>query len=305
MNAGNLNAKLVFICIKNTAVKIAITGGTGFIGSNLRLHLESEGHEIMLLTRDSLAKPAAELAAGMEGYTGIINLAGAPVAARWTARYKEEIMRSRVDTTRKLVEVIGLMKDKPEVLVSASAIGIYPGNGVHGESGTAYADSYLAEVCRAWENEAGKVPEGLRLVIIRISLVLHASGGALGRLLPLFRAGLGGKIASGKQHYSWIHLSDLQGAVSFLLGNREMKGIFNMSSPEVTDNSGFTKKLASVLGKPALFKVPAFALKLVFGQGAATLIEGQAAIPERLLKAGYKFNFPELQSALRDIVSKR
>ncbi len=281
---------------------IAVSGSGGFIGKQLTLFLQSKQNEVRAISRINENTPVAEVARQLSGVDVVINLAGAPVIGRWTQAYKNILFDSRIITTRKIVEAISLLDKKPQVLVSASAIGIYSQDGEHAENNYHLADDYLGQICGAWESEAKKATPFTRVAITRFGIVLGKEGGALKRMLPLFRIGLGGKIASGRQGFSWIHVYDVVHAIYFIIGNKNAAGEFNFTAPDVVDNNKFTKVLAAKLGKPAIFAVPSFALKLAFGEGSIAVAGGQFAIPQHLLEAGYEFNFPELSKALDDII---
>ena len=195
------------------------------------------------------------------------------------------------------------MKTKPGLLISASAIGIYSQEGTNTETNFRLANDYLGEICKAWEMEAGKANPGTRVIITRFGIVLGKQGGALARMLPLFKLGLGGKIASGKQGFSWIHIIDVVNAIQFIIENTKLSGVFNFTAPGVTDNASYTRIISRVLKRPAIFTVPLFALKLIFGEGSVAVAGGQYALPKHLLDAGYTFRFPDLESAIKDITA--
>ena len=284
---------------------IAISGAGGLIGKKLTAYFESKGHEVRRIPRIVTGTEPTKVAVSVAGAHVIINLAGAPIIGRWTVSYKKELLESRVVTTRKIVEAIGLNSEKPGLLISASAIGIYAPEKEQTEDNFSISDDYLGEICQAWENEARKAIPLTRVVIARFGVVLDSNGGALAKMLPVFRFGLGGKIASGRQGFSWIHISDLAEAMNFLIENKNLSGDFSFTAPGVTNNKGFTKTLAKVLKRPAFFTVPAFILKIVFGEGAIALTGGQFAPPKHLLDAGYRFSFPDLESALKDLIYRK
>jgi hypothetical protein len=281
---------------------IAISGAGGFIGKQLGKYFQSKGNEVKSIPRANIDTQAEDIANLLQGVDVVINLAGAPIVARWTKAYKKILMDSRIITTSKIVEAIGLLDKKPELLISASAVGIYSQEVEHTESNYSKADDYLGEICSAWEAEARKAIPLTRLAIARFGIVLGKDGGALVRMLPLFSLGLGGKIASGKQGFSWIHIYDVCQAVDFIIQNKKLSGEFSFTAPEVVDNKQFTKILAKALRKPALFTVPAIALKLVFGEGAIAVTGGQFAPPKHLLNEGFQYKFPELDKALEEII---
>jgi uncharacterized protein (TIGR01777 family) len=233
----------------------------------------------------------------------VINLAGAPVARRWTPEYQKEILSSRIDTTRKIADAINAATNKPKLFISNSAIGIYDSKETHTESSRSFADNFLAKVCSDWEEEANRVQSPVRVVIFRIGVVLGSDGGALLKMHRPFSIGLGGKLGSGKQAMSFIHIHDLVNAFMFAIGHETLEGVVNAVSPYPSYNAEFTDKLGKVLGQPTWFTVPAFALKLAFGDGAQVLLEGQSVLPEKLMQEGFTFRFPTIQNALVDIFS--
>lgn len=286
-------------------MKIAISGSTGFIGGALREAFVNSGIDVVPLLRADFKRGENYLIQLLNGVDGIINLAGAPIVKRWTPAYKQEIMESRVQVTRQLVNALKTMSpdDRPEMFLSASAIGIYANSGTHDEEVFEYGHDFLGEVATRWEGAAAEVKKlGVRLVIMRIGLVLGKEGGMFGQLLPIFRMGVGGKVASGKQGFSFIHLEDLVGAVQFLLAKKELNGVFNFTAPYPVNNETFTRKLARKLGRPSFMSVPAFVLKLAFSEGATALISGPTVLPRKLTEAGYTFLFPDIDSTLDDLI---
>ncbi len=281
---------------------IAISGAGGFIGKNIISFFQAKGYEVRRIPRVDKGTGATELAKLLSGADVVINLAGAPIVKRWTAAYKKTLFDSRIVTTRKIVEALSLMETKPELMISASAIGIYTQEGEQTESKFQFAGDFLGEICSAWEKEAKKAEPITRLAIIRFGIVLGKDGGALARMLPIFKLGLGGKIASGKQGFSWIHIIDLVTAIQFIIANKQLSGEFNFTAPEVVDNTKFTKTLAKALKRPAFLNVPSFALKLVYGEGSVAITSGQFALPEHLLSEGFIYTFPDLKTALDDII---
>jgi uncharacterized protein len=282
-------------------MKIAITGGSGFIGRNLVNYFSKLQWPVIQVKRSDFAKGTAHLANLITGVDAIINLAGEPVVKRWTAAYKNEILSSRIETTKALIEAIQLVEIsvRPTVVISASAIGIYSNQNIHDESSVEFGNGFLAEVCKQWERCLEPLySKDIRTCIVRLGLVLGKDGGSLQKMLPIFKAGFGGKIGSGRQGFSFIHIDDLCRAIEFLLLNDKCRGIYNMVAPEITINSGFTKALAKTLKRPALFKVPSFALKLIYGEGAETILSGQFVYPKRLLDEGFSFDYPEINQAL-------
>lgn len=232
----------------------------------------------------------------------VVNLAGAPIAQRWTAAYKEEIRRTRVDLPRALLEGIARFTKIPSAYVSASAVGYY------GTSETQTfvessppGDDFLARVCAGWEQEAIRAAGlGMRVALVRTGIVLGAEGGALAKLLPPFRLGLGGRIGSGKQWMSWIHLDDETGIYLHAIDGGT--GAYNATAPQPVTNAEFTETLGSVLHRPTLLPVPNLALKAAFGEGATIVLDGQRVLPERTLATGYRFRHTQLEPALQSLV---
>ncbi len=288
-------------------MKIVITGGTGFLGQHLSAYFSALNHEIIMIQRSDLKEGVDHISKLIKSTDVLINLAGSPVIKRWTAVNKNEILTSRLATTNLLVEaLLGLeASERPEVLISASAIGIYDSIKVHTEQSADFDDNFLSTVCQQWENCLKPLSKlELRVCVIRIGLVLGKDGGMLKKLLPLFRAGFGGKIGSGKQGFSFIHILDLCRAVELLIKNDNCRGIFNLTAPEISTNAQFTAVLAKVCHRPAFFTVPAIALKVIFGKAAVALLKGQSVYPQHLLDTGFKFQFRDVSSALKDLSSK-
>lgn len=281
---------------------IAISGSTGFVGSNLTASLKKEGHQIIPLTRADFRKDAQEMASEIEGAEVLIHLAGAPIIKRWNKSYKDEIYHSRVDTTHLLVEAMKKMREKPSLFISTSAIGVYKDNQEHTEESSAFSEDFMGIVCNDWEANARLAPPEVRTVIFRLGMVLGREGGALKTMLPIFKAGLGGKIGSGKQGFSWIHLHDLINAYHFVMEKNSLKGVFNLTAPQPLSNKEFTRQLAKTLNRPAIFPVPEFGLKIIFGEGAQALTSGSFVRPKRLNQESFKFEYPTLQKALQDLL---
>jgi uncharacterized protein (TIGR01777 family) len=283
---------------------IAISGSGGFIGKHLTAYFQTKRNDVRSISRINAKTSVTEVVSQLSGVDVIINLAGAPIIGRWTKRYKKTLLNSRIITTRKIVEAISLMEKKPHVLISASAIGIYSPVGKQTESDFQIADDYLGQICVAWEQEAKKAVPFIRVAIARFGIVLGKEGGMLKRLLPLFRLSLGGRIASGRQGFSWIHVYDVIHAMEFIIENPALSGEFNFTAPNVVDNNKFTEILAKMVRKRALLAVPSFALKLLFGEGAIAVTGGQFALPRHLADEGFQFSYPDLKGALDDITAK-
>jgi uncharacterized protein (TIGR01777 family) len=274
-------------------MNIAISGASGFIGRHLLKSLAQAGHSPHALTRHA---PPVESDV-------VIHLAGEPVAQRWTPAARQRILESRVAGTRNLVQALATLPRKPEALICASAIGYYGSRGdeILTES-SAPGAGFLPEVCVAWEREAQAAGAlGIRVVCVRTGVVLDAHGGALVRMLPPFRMGLGGRLGSGRQWMSWIHLEDLVGLFQFAVES-QVRGPLNAVAPNPVTNSDFTRELAHALRRPALFPVPEFALKLLFGEMATVLLASQRIAPRAAEAAGFRFRFPHLPPALADLL---
>ena len=290
-------------------MKIVVSGASGLIGSALVPALEADGHEVRRLVRREPRSPS-EIAWDPEagtldgdaiaGVDAIVNLSGATIGRRWTDARKREILDSRVDTTGLLAGTAAAVEPKPSVFVSASGAGVYGDRGDEilteaSEPGT----GFLADVVRAWEAAADPAREaGIRVVNLRQGIVLAKDGGALDRMLPPFKLGLGGRVGSGKQWWTWVGLDDVAAAYSFALGG-DLSGAVNLSAPNPVTNQQLTVALGKALGRPTLFSLPAFAARAAFGQmGEEMLLGGQRALPRRLLDAGFEFAAPTIDVGL-------
>ncbi len=288
-------------------MKIAISGSTGFIGKQLSDYLLRSGNELIVISRGDFSGGCNQLAKVIKSADVIINLAGAPVLQRWNKKNKQLILSSRVDSTKLLVKAVQMnfSQHTPIVFISASAIGIYEKNKSHDEFSTAFGTDFLASVCKAWEDATVELNEtDLRMCTIRIGIVLGTTGGTIGKMLPLFNTGLGGKIGSGKQPFSFIHISDFCRVIDHLIKNKKSAGVYNLVSSMPTTNELFTNILSDQLHRPAFFTVPEFALKIVYGEAAEMLTNGASVIPTRLLDEGFRFQYPDISSAIADIVKK-
>lgn len=281
-------------------MKVTIIGASGFIGRHLAAALRARGDAVGTA---SLRDPAAA-AAACAGSDAVVNLAGEPVAQRWTAAAKAKIRSSRVDAGLELIGALGALSDVPKGYISASAVGYYGTSPeiTFDESSPAGTD-FLAESCVAWEATADTAARyGMRVAKIRTGLVLGTDGGALAALLPLFKLGAGGVVASGKQWYSWIHIADQVGIYLHAIDGRD--GVFAATAPEPVRNAAFTRALAAAVHRPAWLPTPAFAVALVFGEGALFVTQGQRVLPRRTLETGYRFKFATLDAALRELTAR-
>lgn len=283
-------------------MNIFITGGTGFIGSALCPALIADGHRLTLLTRqknrDLQGGEKIEDFVNLEGFDAVINLAGEPIFDRaWHHAQRQRLCQSRLSLTHKIARLIRQSPTPPKVLISGSATGYYgdfPTNQPADET-AARGTQFPAELCHAWEEAAFLAQsEHTRVCVIRTGMVLHPSGGALKKMLPVYRLGLGGKIGHGRQHWAWISLHDQVQAIRFLLGNTECQGAYNLVAPTMTTNHRVNHWLAQQLGRPACFNVPAWLLKGVLGERAQLLLDNQPLVPQRLLEAGFQFTHSSL-----------
>ena len=281
-------------------MRVCVLGASGFVGRHLTQALQARGDEV---TGVSLRDPSAA-ATTAATCDAIVNLVGEPIAQRWNDGVKQAILESRTDVPRRFIEALGRVESrKTKTYVSASAIGYY------GMSETATfveenppGSDFLAQVCEAWEHTAQTARElGLRVGIVRTGLALGNDGGALAKLLPPFRLGLGGVVGTGRQWYSWVHVADLVGIYSSVLDGGE--GPFNATAPNPVTNAEFTHALGEVLHRPTSFPAPQFALKLMLGEGASVVTTGQRVIPKRITEeCGYSFAFSDLESALTNLL---
>ena len=295
-------------------MKITISGASGLIGRRVLKTLAADGHTLQVLSRHAgtnmpggvrvwpwdpvRGEPPTEALADVDA---IIHLAGEPVAQRWTPEVKQKIRESRVAGTANLVRAIAKLPQAPKTLVSASAMGYYGSRGdeLLTESSAPGSD-YLAEVCVAWEKAAQEAEKlGIRVVRLRTGIVLDARGGALAKMLPPFKMGVGGTIGSGRQWMSWIHAEDLAGIIRFAL-NQQVSGPINGVSPNPVTNADFTRALGGVLKRPAIVPVPALALKLAFGEMSEVLLASQRVAPKVAEESGYRFQFTDVDAALAD-----
>lgn len=297
-------------------MRLTVTGGTGLLGTRLVRELTRRGDEVTVLSRDperasdsleGVQALAWDPGAGpapveaLEGRDAVVHLASENIGQRWRDEAKRRIRQSRVQGTRNLVEGLRAARPRPRALVSAAAVGYYGPHGAEPLAEDAPAgEDFLAEVCVAWEHEAERATElGMRVVRVRTGVVLDRRGGALARMLPFFRAGLGGPVAGGEQYMPWVHADDVVGIYQQALDDDNWAGPVNATAPEPVTNRVFTKALGSALHRPAVAPVPALALRVLYGEMADVVLEGQNAVPQRTRELGYRHRHPQLDEALR------
>jgi uncharacterized protein (TIGR01777 family) len=279
-------------------MNVAVTGASGFLGRRLAKLLEKRGHTVRAVSLRSAPRPE-----DLAGCEAVVHLAGEPIAQRWTAAARERISKSRVQGTRALVDA--MRANPPNVLVSASAVGYYGSRGeeILTEQEPPSGD-FLGQICAAWEHEALEAEKlGVRVIRLRIGVVLGPGGGALSQMVTPFKLCVGGRLGRGTQWMSWIHADDLCELILFALRESTLRGVLNATSPHPVTNAKFTRALARALHRPAIVPVPAFALKLLFGEMSQVLLASQRAIPEAAVRAGFEFRYPDVAAALVQILS--
>jgi len=302
---------------KANSMRILLSGSHGLVGGALMKSLEGDGHEVRPLVRYPTGYGAKEIEwspdrysiamSRIEGFDALVHLAGEGIAeGRWTSEKKRLIKESRVKGTKLIAEALTTIDQPPKIFLCASAIGYYGDRGdeLLNEESPPGSD-FLADVCVQWENATSQAREkGIRTANLRFGIILDAGGGALAKMLPPFRMGVGGRIGSGKQWMSWIALADVVGAIRHALENESLSGPINYVAPNPVKNAEFTKTLGRVLSRPTLFPIPAFGIRMVFGEMAdALLLSSQRVEPSKLKSSGFKFQYSQLQPALRDILS--
>jgi len=292
---------------------ILITGGTGFIGSKLAEHFLSQKHKVTILSRmGKVILPGTNIITNLEDIKSkidiVINLAGEPLDKnRWNDEVKNEIYNSRINTTKKLVDYINNSKTPPSLLISCSAVGYYGSSDTktYIEKDPSPQNDFPSKLCFDWEKEAYKVNNNTRICIIRLGIVLGKNGGALSKMLLPFKLCLGARLGNGEQYMSWIHIDDVIGAIDFLINSKDSHGPYNLTSPNPVSNSEFTKILSRSLSRISFLYLPAFLLKLLFGEIATKLLlKSQKVYPEKLINEGYHFHYSTLETALQNIVKK-
>ena len=297
-------------------MKVLTTGASGLIGSALVPILQKQGHEVVSLTRSEARRPGEFHwdpdrghidPAALEGIDAVVHLAGESVAGRWSEEKKRRILESRVNGTRLVSEAIAALDPPPRAMVCASGVGVYGDRGDEPvtEDSPVSADGFLANVVRAWEAAAQPARDaGVRVVNTRFGIVQSARGGALKTQLPLFKAGFGGPLGGGRQYVSWVSIDDTVGAIAFALSHDDLSGPVNVTAPLPVTQAEYARTLGRVLRRPAVLPAPGFAIRLVLGEFAGEVLEGQRVIPQRLTDSGYAFRHRELERTLRDVLGR-
>lgn len=285
--------------------KIAVSGSTGFVGKILIQWLFEKNYEVISLGRDDFSRGPGWIAEKISGCDAIIHLAGSPVIKRWTGKTRNEIINSRIITTDILIAAFSEMQQKPGLFICASAIGIYSNRNVHSEESSDFGQDFLAKVVKDWEKAATKAGKWVnRIVLLRIGIVLSFKGGAAAKVKNLFRFGLGGYLGSGKQKMSFIHITDLCRMIEFIIENHQVAGVVNCVAPQVTFNREYSKELTRLFGWKHIFAVPSFVLRIRFGRAADLVLKGQHVLPEKIQKAGFVYNYPDIRTAIKSLLNE-
>lgn len=278
---------------------IAITGSSGFVGTNLKRYFTDLGYEVLPIARGDLSNQQ-RLQEIINQSDIVINLAGANIINRWSESYKKLLYTSRIDTTKAIVEAINTVENKPSQLISTSAVGIYDNKQTYDENGVHTSD-FLGKLAEDWEEEALKAKsESTKVSIFRFGIVLGKDGGALEKMITPFKLGLGGVIGSGKQAFSFIHIEDLLNAYNFVIENNH-EDVFNLTAPTPTTNRGLTLALGKTLKRPTILPVPEFVLNIIFSEGAKVLTDGQSAIPKNLMDLGFEFKYKTINDTIDNL----
>lgn len=283
-------------------MKIVICGMSGFVGKALSDFLSAQHHDIVALSirSDTRMESIVKI---LDGSDIVINLAGANILGRWSSAYKEMLRSSRLETTAVLTQAFSHCVNAPHTLVNASAVGIYDSYHQHDEYSRHLGNDFLASLVQDWEDAALELKTlGTRVCIMRFGVVYGKGGGAMEKMLPPFKLGLGGKMGDGSQMISWIHLEDLARACLFLIEHQELEGVFNLTSPESISNLQQTNSMGKILHRPTFMSMPSWMVKLIFGEGSCVMLDSKEVYPRRLLEAGFTFNYPTFDNAMEQIV---
>ncbi len=283
-------------------MRIAISGASGFIGTEISRVLVTSGYEVVRIGREHF-KDSVVLSNSLMGCEVVLNLCGAPIVKKWDETYKHELYVSRVEITKKLIEEISLLEKKPSLFITVSAVGIYEENLVHEDDSEIYGTSYLALLAKEWESEAKKSENfGLRSVVFRLGVVLGCGSGAMEEVKLAFKIGLGAVPGDGKQSFSWVHIDDVVTVFKRAIENETMHGIYNLVAPQSVNMKTFMTAFGRVIGRPVWLNVPEAIMKIRYGEGAESLLKGSFVVPARLEREGYRFKYDHLDEALKSVL---
>jgi len=283
-------------------MKIAICGKSGLVGTKLEEMFQTQHNEVVgiKVRKDTSVE---DLSKQLNRCDILINLSGTTILAPWNKSYKRSLYDSRIDTTKKLVDAMALCKDKPKLFITASAVGIYDSKNKHDDNSISYENDFLSLLCQDWEAEARRAEDlGVRSVQTRFGVIYAKEGGAMAKMLPPFKMCVGGKLGGGEQIISWIHIDDLLRAVEFIVKTPDLSGSINFATPYPLSNIEQTNILGKLLKRPTFFSVPAFMLKLIFGEGSTVMLDSKEVYPSKLLEKGFIFNYPRFEDALKNII---
>jgi uncharacterized protein len=288
-------------------MRIVISGVSGFLGRALAEHFNAQGHHVISLSRKHFKWNIHDFKELFREADVLIHLSGAPIFKRWTYWYKKELYRSRIETTQKIISALKLIKERPNIIVAASAVGIYNYEGEHTESSNDFGPGFISKLVIEWENALNQANElvGVRLIIARLGVVLSQTAPAYKKMLGPVKYWLGGRISTGKQGFSFIHLEDLIRAVDFMIANPSVRGNYNLCAPMPSTNKEFTALLAKAHRRTSFMVIPRFLLRMLYGRRADMLIYGQKVIPERLTLAGFQFLYPDAASVIHSLHLKK
>jgi|SRR5690554_3098495 len=287
-------------------MNIKISGASGYLGNLITSELKTKRHIVDGLKRELLYGPIEKLADALKGANVVVHLAGSPLLVRWTDKNKQKIIESRIATAQNIVRAVKSLpsQDRPEKVVSASGVSIYASGKFHTEDSSDYDDTFLSKVVREWEKAWEALPQTVSLTIFRMAVVLGKESPTIKTMLLPFKLGVGGKIGKGHQPFPFVHETDVVNAYIWAIENQLTGGIYNLAAPHQVSNESFTKSLAKALGRPAFMYVPPIALKLAYGEAAEMLTEGPSVYPDKLIKKGFKFQYPSIENVMNEIFNK-
>jgi uncharacterized protein len=284
-------------------MNIKMTGASGYLGNNITAELKRKGHKVSPIQREQLYGPAENLADELKNTDLVINLAGAPILQRWTAKNKKKIYNSRIQTVENLCRAFQIMfpKERPAKVISASAISIYASGKTHTEESYNFDQGFLGELVKDWEKSWNGLPDEVQVTIFRIAVVLGKESATIKNMLLPFKLGIGGKVGNGKQAFPFVHETDVARAFTWATENKNTTGVFNLAAPQEITNAGFTRELAKKLNRPAFVPVPPFALQLIYGKAASLITKSPAVLPHKIMEAGFEFKYPTIEEAMEEI----